>query len=160
MAHLTIQQLLMLACRGERPAHVDECAFCREQLDLAADYLAFTEKIARQYMIEMAASDEDLEHVESVNYRLAAQTLDLGPVMFRLRRTWYLNNNSVVLRVIEDIQRKVLTGFLISEQLRSVQARIRFDGIDRDFIPDLNGVFEIGSANIDIEPMNVTVSAS
>jgi hypothetical protein len=79
--------------------------------------------------------------------------------MFRLRRTWYLNNNSVVLRVIEDMQRKVLTGFLITEQFKSVQARIRFDGIDKEFIPDLNGVFEIGSANIDIEPMQVTVSA-
>jgi hypothetical protein len=159
MEHLSIQQLLMLACRGESPAHVAECAFCREQLDLAADYLAFSEKIALQRMSEMAVSDEVTESVESVNYRLAAQTFDLGPVMFRLRRTWYLNNNSVVLRVIEDMQRKVLTGFLITEQFKSVQARIRFDGIDKEFIPDLNGVFEIGSANIDIEPMQVTVSA-
>lgn len=150
----------MLACRGERPVHVAECAFCREQLDLAKDYLAFSEKIAQQRMSEMASSDEPQEFVSSANYRLAAQTLDIGPVMFRLRRTWYLNNNSVVLRVIEDMQRKVLTGFLISEHEKSAHTRVRFDGIDKEYTPDLNGVFEIGSASIEIEPMNVTLSAS
>ncbi len=154
MEHLTIPQLLLLVRRGENPAHANECAFCREQLALARDYLSFVSDD------DMTANEIPNEVLPHLAYRLAAQTVDLGPVMFRLRRTWYLEDNSIVLRVIEDIQRKVLTGFFISEQVRSARALIRFDGIDRDFIPDLNGVFEIGSASIDIEPMNVTVSRS
>lgn len=153
MEHLTIQQLLTHARRGETPAHTAACAFCREQLALAQEYLA----IATVDEITSVRGGDDFQ--QDAGYRLAAQTLDFGPVMFRLRRTWYIDNNSVILRVIEDMQRKVLTGFFISENLRAVQTRIRFDGIDREFMPDLNGVFEIGSANIDIEPMNVTVTS-
>lgn len=152
MEHYSNHQILMFASRGESPAHVNECAFCREQLILANEYLVFESEQ------EVEIDDPEDDYSPYLSYRLAAQTSETGQAMFRLRRTWYLENNSVVLRVIEDLQRKVLTGFMISERPRIAHAQIRFDGIDRVFVPDLNGVFEIGSASIDIEPMIVTVS--
>ncbi len=151
MRHLSMQQLLAAALRDEPPAHISECAFCGEQYDLAVDYLRFEQSEA-----------EGMEGMSSPlpsapQYRLAAQTAEQDLPMFRLRRTWYLDGNSTILRVIEDTQRKLLTGFLITEPASTLRRIVRFDGIERSFSPDKNGVFEIGSANIDIEPMNVVV---
>jgi hypothetical protein len=151
MEHLTIQQILFIARRGEESEHASECAFCQEQLELACDFLSFSH--ADESMLGVCAEEIPVNS----GYRLAAQSLEPGSAMFRLRRTWYLQNNSIVLRVIEDLQKNILTGFFISEMGEMAHVRIRFDGIDREYVPDLNGVFEIGSASIDIEPMNVSV---
>lgn len=156
MEHLDLETVLSLALRGERSAHFDVCCFCREQYALALDYLAFEAKMVAD------ENADDLQPYGDSNqqYRLAAETgLDTTP-LFRLRRTWYLRNSSIILRVIEDTQKQILIGFFIAERPEEQGMRIRFDGIREEFIPDSNGVFEIGIASIDIEPMSVTLLPS
>lgn len=156
MDHHDLITLLSMARTGRSSPHIDACAFCREQWDLAVDLLA---SMAALPEFDANAVDNPDPGVVSPSYRLAAQTMDSLLPQFRLRRTWYLKNNSVILRVIEDTRRQLLTGFFIAEHPEDLRLRIRFDGIEREFRPDDNGVFEIGAASIDIEPMKVSLLA-
>ncbi|MBR9977906.1 MAG: hypothetical protein KFH87_07440 [Bacteroidetes bacterium] len=123
---------------------------------MALDYLAFEAKMIEEDNTDDSHSCGD----SSQQYRLAAETgLGTAP-LYRLRRTWYLRNSSIILRVIEDTQKQILTGFFIAERPEDQGMHIRFDGIRGEFIPDSNGVFEIGPASIDIEPMSVTLLPS
>ncbi|MBE0643239.1 MAG: hypothetical protein IH600_04100 [Bacteroidetes bacterium] len=152
MEHHDLKTLLFFARNGQPSAHLDRCAFCREQFELAVDFLASAPEIFQDGEVE--AGTEEFSY-RSTHYRLAAQSTTASAPQYRLRRTWYLNNNAVILRVIEDTQRQQLTGFFIAERSEDQHIRIRFDGIDREFVPDANGVFEIGTSSIDIEPMKV-----
>lgn len=157
MAHHDLTSLLSMARYGKPSLHMDSCSFCREQYDLALDFLSSTPEMFRSS--DDAAEPDERGH-RSAPYRLAAQTVNAVVPQYRLRRTWYLNNNAAILRVIEDTQRQSLTGFFIAEHLGDHDVRIRFDGIEQEFVPDVNGVFEIGIAGIDIEPMKVTLLRS
>jgi hypothetical protein len=153
MSHLDMKTLLTLAMRGETSSHFEVCSFCREQYQLAVEFLSFSPDHVQENELASAAAIAKSPPA----YRLAAQTSDVVSPMFRLRRTWYFDRYGSILRVIEDTQRQVLTGFFISDRQYSDCLRIRFDGIDEEFRPDVNGVFEIGPAGINIEPMQVTV---
>lgn len=153
MKHLEMKDLLAMARKGERSSHLDACSFCREQYQLAVDFLAFSPDTVHGEENGMGQGEEASGYRQ---YRLAAQTTQSVTPMFKLRRTWYFDNNSMILRVIEDLQRGMLTGFFISERSRE-QLRIKFDGLEQEYQPDRNGVFEIGSASINIEPMKVTL---
>ena len=153
MKHLDMKALLAFAMREEIPSHLAECSFCSEQYQLAVDFLSFSPD-------EVPESDTDAAGTAGLSppaYRLAAQVAAPTSPLFRLRRTWYLDKYGSILRVIEDTRRQVLTGFFISDRKDTERLRIRFDGIDAEFQPDANGVFEIGAAGINIEPMQVTV---
>ncbi|MDT8324333.1 MAG: hypothetical protein RRA94_09485 [Bacteroidota bacterium] len=153
MKHLGMKDLLSLARKGEQSTHLDACSFCREQYQLAVEFLAFSPDTVRREEDSIQQAEGPSAFRQS-QYRLAAQTTQSVTPMFRLRRTWYFDNNSMILRVIEDLQRGILTGFFITERNRE-ELRIKFDGLDEVFQPDRNGVFEIGSATINIEPMKV-----
>jgi len=150
MKHYTTTQLLALVLKGETSEHLDVCAWCTEQYEFGRQYL--------EYDVDEQGYGPPCR--QRSEYRLAAQSSESAQPMFRLRRTWYLGANAAILRVLEDTQRKRLTGFFISEQPPRPGTRIRFDGIDQDFTPDSNGTFEIGAAGIDIEPMNVIILTS
>ncbi|MCB2206130.1 hypothetical protein KQI65_15415 [bacterium] len=155
MKHLDMKDILTLARRGERTSHLDACSFCREHYQMAVDYLAFSPDMVRGE--DQSINDTGHQSMYGAQtYRLAAQTVETASPMFRLRRTWYFDNNARILRVIEDIPRGILTGFFIGER-EDRALGIRFDGLDEEYHPDQNGVFEIGSANINIEPMKVTL---
>ena len=156
MKHPDMKNLLTLARRGERIPHLDACSFCMEQYQLAVEFLSFSPDTVHEERGSIREEGSGISY-ERRAYRLAAQTPDSTTPMFRLRRTWYFDNNSKILRVIEDIQRGVLTGFFITERETKRDISLRFDGIDKNFMPDHNGVFEIGSASINIEPMQVTL---
>lgn len=156
MDHHDLITLLSMARAGRSSPHMAACSFCREQFELAVDLLAST-AVTEEFD---GSAQEKLDPGSlPPSYRLAAQTADALQPQFRLRRTWYLKDNSVILRVIEDTRRQLLTGFFIAEHAEDLRLRIRFDGIEREFHPDDNGVFEIGSASIDIEPMKVFLLA-
>lgn len=157
MAHHDLTKLLTMARLGQPSEHMESCCFCTEQYELARDFL--TSALDILHSSESEGSQEDLR-LHSMPYRLAAQTVNVSVPQYRLRRTWYLDNNAAILRVIEDTQRKSLIGFFIADRHGEHDIRIRFDGIEQDFTPDDNGVFEIGMAAIDIEPMKVTLLRS
>lgn len=153
MKHLDMKTILALAMRGETASHLDVCSFCSEQYQLAVDFLAFSpDDVHRE-----EKTYEEAAVTIPPSWRLAAQHAQPASPLFRLRRTWYFNTDGSILRVIEDTQKQVLTGFFISERRPEGMPRIRFDGISEDFRPDTNGVFEIGAASINIEPMQVTI---
>ena len=154
MEHHDAQALLTMARRGESSPHLSICSFCREQYEYALELLSTLSATGDAAEARDPKGDPAMRPAA---YRLAAQTAEAAAPLFRLRRTWYLNNNAVILRVIEDTLRQQLTGFLIAEDERDRPQRIRFDGIEREFLPDRNGVFGIGAASIDIEPMTVTL---
>jgi hypothetical protein len=133
---------------------METCSFCRDQYDLALDFLSSDMETLHSINEAMEAG---LREPRQAPYRLAAQTAGPAVPLYRLRRTWYLEDNTVILRVIEDTQRHSLTGFFIGNHADDQDIRIIFDGIEKEFIPDGNGVFEIGIATIDIEPMKVTL---
>lgn len=154
MEHHDITALMAMARRRDPSAHLDHCAFCREQYAYALELLDILDGNGLE-----SFDREGLDGVgpRAASYRLAAQTGEAVAPLFRLRRTWYLQNNAVILRVIEDTVRQRLTGYLISEPDPEHRLRVRFDGLKTEFQPDRNGVFDIGAASIDIEPMNVTL---
>lgn len=158
MKHLDMKELLTLARRGGHSDHLDTCVFCSEQHQLAVEFVQFAPD-----RVHGEGTDHDsIASGENgrQRYRLAAQSAPMDTPIFRLRRTWYFENNATILRVIEDVPRKMLTGFIISERGAQDIPKIRFDGIDREFLPDVNGVFDIGDAGINIEPMTVTLLRS
>lgn len=152
MEHHDIVTLLTMARQHRPSAHLDECAFCREQYEHALDLLTMFDGAEEDFSI--GSEEYPARHF---SYQLAAQTGEAPSPLFRLRRTWYLRNNAVILRVIEDTARQRLTGYLIAESNPERPIRVRFDGLEKEFRPDGNGVFEIGASSIDIEPMNVTL---
>ncbi|PLX32016.1 MAG: hypothetical protein C0600_04025 [Ignavibacteria bacterium] len=158
MNHLDMKELLTLARRGAQSEHLESCSFCSEQYQLAVEYLQFTPDMVHKE--DSPGGEPDIQEYGRSTYRLAAQSAPNASPVFRLRRTWYFENNSTILRVIEDVQRSLLTGFYISEREGKDAPRIRFDGIEKEFTPDINGVFDIGDAAINIEPMTVTLVRS
>ena len=129
MKHLDMKDLLSLARKGEESSHLDACSFCREQYQFAVEFLTFSPDTVRDEEDGTRRQHEPQAYV-SQTYRLAAQTAQPVTPMFRLRRTWYFDNNSVILRVIEDIQRERLKGFFIAESGSREGLSIKFDGID------------------------------
>ena len=152
MKHLEMEEVLALARRGERHPHMDECMFCAEEFAMAIELLDFETDMTSA---TAAGSDRELPVSVVSAYRLAAQSGETGNPMFKLRRTWYFDEDSAILRVIEDTERQTLTGFFISDRKELRSAGIRFEGLEGDFVPDRNGMFRIGPAAIDIEPMKV-----
>jgi hypothetical protein len=150
MTHLEIHEILELAMRGTHHDHLDECAFCREEYDNAVELMSFEASA-----LSHSGSDAD-EPVEwSRQFRLAAQDSDSPATDTHVRRTWYLENGTVVLRVMEDTERGMLYGHLIIDPSRVASISIRFSGIDQEYRPDTSGTFLIGSASIEIEKMDV-----
>lgn len=147
--HLEMHEIFRLAMAGEHHSHLDSCAFCRTEYDDAVELLKF----------EAPASSEAI-NAEGVwltghhQYRLAAQDSDGTIPETHVRRTWYLENGSAVLRVMEDSERRMLYGHLITDPTRYTTVVIRFDGIEGDFRPDQSGIFEIGSVDTEIEKMD------
>lgn len=145
MKHLTTQEILHAARMQSRLPHMDECAFCSEHYSLAIGFLQFDPPAH--------ARGDDLQN-GILEYRLAAQTDEVGTQLFRLRRTWYLDQDASIIRVVEDIQRKTLTGFLITEEHPST-ILVRFEEMGKEFSPDDQGMFEIGPSQTQVETMHV-----
>lgn len=152
MTHLEIDKILELAMRGDTHEHFAECAFCREQYNDAVELLNFEASA-----LNLSGRDAD-EPVEwSRQFRLAAQDSDSPATDTHVRRTWYLESGTVVLRVMEDTERGMLYGHLIIDPSRYPTISIQFSGIDQEFRPDTKGTFLIGSATIEIEKMDASL---
>jgi hypothetical protein len=145
MKHLTTEQILLAARTQHEHQHFRECSFCREHYALAQEFLNFD---------PASVQPEDTMVNGNTGYRLAAQTEENPAQLFRLRRTWYLDRDTSIVRVVEDLQRSILTGFLISEDKAST-VRVRFEELGKEFIPDEKGMFEIGPSNTQVESMHV-----
>lgn len=148
-SHLEMYEIFRLAMAGEYHAHFAECAFCKQEYDDACELLRS----------ETSASEIDSDgHSPLITghhqYRLAAQDSDAKVADTHVRRTWYLANGTAVLRVMEDPERGFLYGHLITDPACYATVSIRFSGIEQDFHPDQKGIFEIGSAAIEIERMD------
>ncbi len=141
--HISLERLVTLALRGETDPHLSKCSFCREQLAFLRD-------------LEDEVQEDGQFEAPGV-FRLAAAThTDSGSL--DLRRTWYLEDDQALVRVFEDRMRHLLIGSLLVDPKLYGVVRLRFSGLDREFIPDKDGRFDIGPSGIDIEPMAVTLS--
>jgi len=141
-AHLSMEELMLAALTGASPPHAAACAFCSEQLALVRELAAFEDGVQ-----ETAYERE---------YRLAAAT-GTDRSQFTLRRTWYLEGSAGLVRVLEDTEHAQLVGYLVAPDARPASVRIRFSGIENEFIPGGDGSFVIGPATIDIESMDVSI---
>lgn len=141
--HLPVETLVALSLSGEWDPHVEECAFCREQLE-------FLRSVER----DLAATEGE---VSAAPFRLAAASVPDFPA-FTLRRTWYLSDREAMVRVFEDEKRQILVGSLLMDPRLYGQVRVRFSGIGHDFLPDEQGKFDIGPLELDVEPMTVTLT--
>lgn len=150
--HLEMHEIFRLAMTGEHHEHLDSCSFCRNEFDDALELLQSEASSASVY--QQADQQWSIGHRQ---YRLAAQDADLAVADTHVRRTWYLENGSVVLRVMEDPERGILYGHLIVAPERFSTIAIRFSGIEADFHPDQKGIFEIGPAAIEIERMEAVL---
>lgn len=151
-AHLRIPEIIRLAMKGEYHTHFLDCAFCREQYEDALHLESFLEGVA-----EIQSADSTAETPPS-SYRLAAQSSDDVSNATYVRRTWYLEDGNVILRVMEDTEKQILYGHLVIDPERLATSVVRFSGIDMDFSPDDRGLFDIGSTSMEIERMEVAVS--
>jgi hypothetical protein len=147
-SHLEMNEIFRLAMAGEHHEHLDSCAFCHAEYEDALEYLKF----------EASSSVDEHGYEEQLQinhqYRLAAQDSDATPLDTHVRRTWYLENGTAVLRVMEDPERGILYGHLIIDTARYANLSVRFSGIKDEFHPDQKGIFEIGSTSIEIERMD------
>lgn len=154
MEHLALDLIFHLADSGEHHPHLDTCAHCREQVRAARDFHSFLDDRSA------AASDPDAQtapprrgtHV----LRLAAQTLPTAPDTL-VRRTWYVEGMDLLVRVVENRAHDRLTGFVITDPTLYPRLTVSFSGLHDDFHPDVNGRFDIGPAEIDIDPMQVEI---
>ncbi len=148
--HLDPHTIITLALRGESHPHLSVCAACRTLHEQACSLCEY-----------QLPDDTAVDHEQDVRfeagtprYRLAAQDrIDAeSPVI--VRRTWYLANTTVLLRVIEDRDEQCLHGHVITDPDRLARITIRFSGIDADFRPDESGMFRIGAGDLPVESMD------
>ena len=150
--HLEIAEIIRLALIGEYHSHFQDCAFCREQYE---DALAIDQFIADEDSGTITSEPAEILQTE---YRLAAQSEDEVAEKTHVRRTWYFEAGETILRVMEDTEKQILYGHLITAPERLRLIVVHFSGIEEAFRPDENGLFEIGSATLQIEKMEATVS--
>jgi hypothetical protein len=152
--HLDPHTIITLALRGESHPHLERCAACRTLHVQARSLAAFDPEAANG---DLLPADEGDTFVSPPAYRLAAQDVlaDDAPVV--VRRTWYLDNATVLVRVIDDHDEQCLYGHVITDPLRLAGIAIRFSGIDADFLPDERGMFRIGASDLAIETMDATL---
>lgn len=142
-AHIPEPELVQIARDGGNHPHCDDCACCREQLAQI------------RQMLEDVAPPQSAEGAQAKPFRLAAQGAAPAVEETRWRQTWYLEDGGVVLRVVENHREDLLVGYLLCDSGRLPGLRVRFSGIDEDFLPDAEGRFVIGPSSIEIEPMSV-----
>lgn len=149
MKHLEMHEIMKLAMNSGYHEHLDACAFCHEEYCEAIDLLKFESSAS------LDATDAEARVLNGhFQCRLAAQDSEESVAETHVRRTWYLEDGTAILRVMEDQQRGSLYGHLIIDPTRYATVTIRFNGIEGDFHPDPNGLFEIGSSAIEIERMD------
>jgi hypothetical protein len=151
-SHLEIHEIFRLALAGAHHEHLDACVFCQTEYQEALDLLAFE---ASEHEVDETA-EERLQSGPH-HYRLAAQDTDGQEDDTHVRRTWYLENGTAILRAMEYPERSILYGHLIIDPVRYAKVSVRFSGLMRDFRPDQSGVFEIGPSAIEIERMDATL---
>ncbi len=148
--HLSDIALIVLAARRAPHPHIEACAYCREQYEAL---------IAMEDLDEAHSNAPRQDTDDSVSqrpFRLAAQSnVDMDTEII-LRQTWYLDEGRVLLRVFEE-RSHLLIGYVICAPERLSTLRIRFGGLESVFTPGSDGSFLIGSADIPIEPMQVTI---
>jgi len=143
--HVTMERLIDIIREDRHEPHLDHCACCREEYDLL------------RAMETRIPGESSTAPFHTPPYRLAAQSSAEEDFSgFRARRTWYLEGNKTVLRVLEDESNTRLIGYLLREAA-SAPVFIRFDGIDGRFEPDADGRFEIGPSSLGIETMTPTL---
>lgn len=159
--HLDPHTIITLALRGESHPHIEHCAACRT-LHAQARSLATFDADAASHDAD-AAGDEHHTVADgdtftaAPRYRLAAQDQHPGDAPVVVRRTWYLDNATVLVRVIDDRDEQCLLGHVITDPDRLAGIAIRFSGIDADFLPDERGMFRIGASDLAIETMDATL---
>jgi hypothetical protein len=147
MHHLSLEEIIELAATGGEHPHLAACAFCREQLEA----MQALENFDAQTDDEAGSADIPVNV-----YRLAAATPATDETI-RLRRAWFLENGTVVVRVMEDAGDGTLVGFVLSDPSQHADIRIRFSGLEHVFTPDASGRFVIGPSSIDIESMDANL---
>lgn len=147
--HLDPHTIITLALRGETHEHIAQCAACRT---LYAQALSLRDYDAQAYRAETDDDEAYAEHTP--HYRLAAQDALAADAPVVVRRTWYLDNATVLVRVVDDHETQCLYGHVITDPDRLAGIAIRFSGIDADFQPDATGMFHIGASDLAIETMD------
>ncbi len=147
--HLDVAELFRLVRIGAAHPHLSVCSFCREQFEEVRELEEFRPESA-----EPALAPPWVSTTARASYRLAAQDQELEKASHHPRRTWYLEDGAVVLRVMEDEQHARIFGHLIISPDRLATVRVRFSGIDKDFTPSADGVFDIGESALGIERMD------
>lgn len=150
--HLDPHTIITLALRGESHEHITQCAACRT---LYAQALSLRDFNAQEDLAGTA--DPDASAVHTPHYRLAAQDALAADAPVVVRRTWYLDNATVLVRVVEDHEAQCLFGHVITDPDRLAGIAIRFSGIDADFHPDETGMFHIGASDLAIETMDALI---
>ena len=144
--HLTLERIIDLVLQDGHDTHFDVCAFCREQFEFVRT--------------TMLHEEGDLPigiEMDTAAYRLAAQSSISDRTGFRHRRTWYLFDNTAVLRVLEDEARNLLIGYFLTEEYAPGSFAFGFEGLANEFRPDADGTFIIGPASLSIEIMTLSV---
>ncbi len=152
MEHLALDLIIHLADSGTPHPHLDLCAHCREQVRAARDFHAFLD----DRMAETAPSIRSIRKGEGRLLRLAAQTLS-APADTLVRRTLYVEGMDLLVRVVENRTHDRLTGFVIADPQLYAHMTVAFSGLAEAFHPDANGRFDIGPADLDIDPMQVEI---
>ncbi|MFZ1729084.1 MAG: hypothetical protein WBQ23_02650 [Bacteroidota bacterium] len=148
--HLSEIALVVLAARRAPHPHIESCSWCREQYET----LITMEDMEGEEDVEEPATAA--AHSVNGNFRLAAQSNIETDSALILRQTWYLDEGKVLLRVFEEAPNG-LVGYVICESERLHRLRVRFSGITDPFSLNADGSFRIGSSDIPIEPMTVTL---
>lgn len=154
MEHLALDLIFHLADSGEHHPHLDTCAHCREQVRAARDFHSFLDDHST------VSPDVDIP-ATSVRrgtpvLRLAAQTLPSAPDTL-VRRTWYVEGMDLLVRVVESRAHDRLTGFVITDPTLYPRLTVTFSDLPDAFHPDANGRFDIGPADLDVDPMQVEI---
>jgi hypothetical protein len=153
MEHLALDLIFHLADSGEHHPHLDHCAHCREQVRAARDFHTFLDdRSSAEAEPERTSQTRRGTHV----LRLAAQTLPTTADTL-VRRTWYVEGMDLLVRVVESRTKDRLTGFVIAEPSLYPHVTVTFSGLPDAFHPDAHGRFDIGPAELDIDPMQVEI---
>jgi hypothetical protein len=153
MEHLALDLIFHLADCGEHHPHLDICAHCREQVRAARDFHTFLDdRSTAAAEPERTALSRRSTHL----LRLAAQTIPATSDTL-VRRTWYVDGMDLLVRVVESRAKDRLTGFVIAEPSLYSHVTVTFSGLPDAFHPDANGRFDIGPADLDIDPMQVEI---
>ena len=153
--HLDPHTIITLALRGGSHPHIEHCAACRTLHAQARSLATFDADTATGDAHDTTADSDAF--TAAPGYRLAAQDEHPGDAPVVVRRTWYLDNATVLVRVIDDRDEQCLLGHVITDPDRLAGIAIRFSGIDADFLPDERGMFRIGASDLAIETMDATL---